>query len=93
MSTPDLASNWLADTASLLARSRSGGLEGGGVKPGWICSSRQPRQRCELTLSGRARFWYGAIPDMHDDWLANLMKAFDEIVSEHAIFQDVYALI
>ena len=36
--------------------------------------------------------WYGAIPDMRDDWLAN-MKAFDEIVSEHAIFRDVYLLI
>ena len=38
-------------------------------------------------------YWYGAIPNMRDDWLENLMKAFDEIVSEHAIFAEVYALI
>lgn len=30
---------------------------------------------------------------MRDDWLANLMKAFDEIVSAHAIFEEIYALI
>jgi hypothetical protein len=45
------------------------------------------------SLFRQGAYWYGAIPDMRDDWLANLMKAFDEIVSEHAIFQDVYALI
>ena len=45
------------------------------------------------SLFRQGTYWYGAIPDMRDDWLANLMKAFDEIVSEHAIFQDVYALI
>lgn len=38
-------------------------------------------------------YWYGAIPNMRDDCLANLMKAFDEIVSEHEIFAKVYALI
>jgi hypothetical protein len=30
---------------------------------------------------------------MRDDWLSNLMTAFDAIVSEHAIFQEVHALI
>lgn len=30
---------------------------------------------------------------MRDDWLENLMAAFDESVSEHAIFGEVCALI
>jgi len=45
------------------------------------------------SLFRQGAYWYGAIPDMRDDWLANLMAAFDAIVSEHAIFQEVYALI
>ena len=30
---------------------------------------------------------------MRDDWLKNLMNAFDDIVREHAVFSEVYALI
>ena len=45
------------------------------------------------SLFRQGAYWYGAIPNMRDDWLANLMTAFDEIVSEHAIFDEVYALI
>ncbi|MEZ4258757.1 MAG: IS4 family transposase [Polyangiaceae bacterium] len=45
------------------------------------------------SLFRQGAYWYGAIPNMRDDWLQNLMKAFDEIVSEHAIFAEVYALI
>ena len=45
------------------------------------------------SLFRQGAYWYGAIPEMRDDWLANLMAAFDAIVSEHAIFQEVYALI
>lgn len=45
------------------------------------------------SLFRQGAYWYGAIPNMRDDWLANLMTAFDKIVSEHAIFADVYALI
>jgi len=45
------------------------------------------------SLFRQGAYWYGAIPNMRDDWLTNLMKAFDQIVSEHAIFAEVYALI
>jgi len=45
------------------------------------------------SLFRQGAYWYGAIPNMRDDWLENLMKAFDEIVSEHAAFAEVYALI
>jgi hypothetical protein len=45
------------------------------------------------SLFRQGAYWYGAIPNMRDDWLANLMAAFDAIVSEHAIFEEVYALI
>jgi hypothetical protein len=45
------------------------------------------------SLFRQGAYWYGAMPNMRDDWLENLMKAFDEIVSEHAIFGEVYALI
>lgn len=45
------------------------------------------------SLFRQGAYWYGAIPNMRDDWLENLMRAFDTIVSEHAIFEQVYALI
>ena len=45
------------------------------------------------SLFRQGTYWYGAIPDMRDDWLQNLMTAFDEIVREHAVFSEVYALI
>jgi hypothetical protein len=45
------------------------------------------------SLFRQGAYWYGAIPEMRDDWLRDLMAAFDEIVREHAIFTEVYALI
>lgn len=45
------------------------------------------------SLFRQGAYWYGAIPEMRDDWLANLMTAFDQIVSEHAVFQELYALL
>jgi hypothetical protein len=45
------------------------------------------------SLFRQGAYWYGAIPNMRDDWLKNLMEAFDRIVSEHAVFRDIYALI
>jgi len=45
------------------------------------------------SLFRQGAYWYGAIPNMREDWLEKLMIAFDAIVSEHAIFQEVYALI
>lgn len=45
------------------------------------------------SLFRQGTYWYGAIPEMRDDWLRNLMNAFDEIISEHAVFGEVYALI
>jgi hypothetical protein len=30
---------------------------------------------------------------MREDWLRDLMSAFDKIVSEHAVFRQIYALI
>lgn len=43
------------------------------------------------SLFRQGAYWYGAIPEMRDDWLANLMTAFGEIVSEHAVFAELYA--
>jgi Transposase DDE domain len=45
------------------------------------------------SLFRQGAYWYGAIPNMRDDWLRNLMDAFDRIVSEHAVFREIYALI
>jgi Transposase DDE domain len=45
------------------------------------------------SLFRQGTYWYGAIPEMRDDWLQNLMAAFDEIVREHAVFSEIYAVI
>ena len=38
-------------------------------------------------------YWYAALPNMRDDWLRSLMKAFDRIVREHAVFRDIFGVI
>ena len=45
------------------------------------------------SLFRQGAYWYGAIPNMRDDWLRDLMAAFDKLVSEHAVFRQIYALI
>lgn len=45
------------------------------------------------SLVRQGTYWYGAIPDMREDWLLNLMRAFEEIVSKHAVFGEIYAMI
>jgi len=45
------------------------------------------------SLFRQGAYWYGAIPNMRDDWLTNLMKAFNEIVSDHSVFAEIYAVI
>lgn len=45
------------------------------------------------SLFRQGAYWYGAIPNMRDDWFKTLMEAFDKIVSEHAVFRQIYALI
>jgi hypothetical protein len=45
------------------------------------------------SLFRQGTYWYGAIPNMRQDWLKSLMEAFDKIVAEHAVFREIYALI
>lgn len=45
------------------------------------------------SLFRQGAYWYGAIPNMREDWLGTLMNAFDGIVADHAIFGDIYAVI
>lgn len=45
------------------------------------------------SLFRQGAYWYGAMPEMRDDWLRNLMTAFDAIVREHEFFEEIYALI
>jgi hypothetical protein len=36
------------------------------------------------SLYRQGLYWYGAIPEMRTDWLTRLIKAFDELIREHA---------
>lgn len=45
------------------------------------------------SLYRQGHYWYHAIPTMRDDWLAELMPAFDEIVREHPIFKQTLGFI
>jgi hypothetical protein len=38
-------------------------------------------------------YWYGALPNMRDDWLRDLMAAFNEIVAEHHAFSEIFGVI
>jgi hypothetical protein len=45
------------------------------------------------SLLRQGTYWYAAIPHMRDDWLRSLMGAFDDIVAQHAVFRDVFAVL
>ncbi len=45
------------------------------------------------SLYRQGHYWYHAIPTMRDDWLAELMQAFDDIVREHPVFKQVLGFI
>lgn len=45
------------------------------------------------SLFRQGSYWYGAIPNMRDDWLRRLMTSFDRIVREHAVFRDVFGVL
>lgn len=45
------------------------------------------------SLYRQGHYWYHAIPTMRDDWLAELMPAFDDIVREHPVFKQTLGFI
>ena len=45
------------------------------------------------SLYRQGLYWYEAIPDMRRDWLVSLMKAFDEIVREHAQLCEILGIL
>ena len=45
------------------------------------------------SLYRQGHYWYHALPTMRDDWLAELMPAFDDIVREHPIFKKTLGFI
>jgi Transposase DDE domain len=46
-----------------------------------------------MSLFNQGSYWYRAIPNMREDRLVPLMKAFGEIVSSHATFREIFGLI
>lgn len=45
------------------------------------------------SLFRQGSYWYGALPHMRDDWLRDLLDAFDRIVQQHRVFVEVFAVI
>ena len=45
------------------------------------------------SLFRQGAYWYGAIPNMPDERLRTLMTAFDRIVSNHAVFREVFGVL
>jgi hypothetical protein len=46
-----------------------------------------------LSLFRQGSYWYSALPYTRDEWIQSLMQGFDKIVSEHAVFNEVFGLI
>jgi Transposase DDE domain len=46
-----------------------------------------------MSLFNQGCYWYRAIPNMREDRLLPLMKAFGEIISSHATFREIFGLI
>ena len=45
------------------------------------------------SLFRQGSYWYGAIPNMREDWLRTLMTAYDQIVSQHELFRGIFGAI
>jgi hypothetical protein len=45
------------------------------------------------SLFRQGAFWFSAIPNMPDQRLHMLMEAFDSILAEHAVFQEIFGVI
>lgn len=45
------------------------------------------------SLLRQGAYWYGAMPRMREDWLRDLIKAFDRIVRQHQIFVQALSVI
>jgi len=50
-------------------------------------------KRRQLSLYRQGCFWYDALPNMPDERLVPLMKAYDETIREHRIFRELFGLI
>jgi hypothetical protein len=47
----------------------------------------------QLSLYNQGCFWYDALPNMPDERLIPLMKAFDASLREHQFFRDIFGII
>jgi len=45
------------------------------------------------SLFRQGLYWYDCIPNMRPDWLADLMREFDRIVRQHAVFREIFGII
>ena len=45
------------------------------------------------SLFRQGLYWYGAIPNLYDEWLIPLMQAFGNLVANHAFLSIIFAVI
>jgi hypothetical protein len=45
------------------------------------------------SLFRQGLYWYGAIPNMREEWLRPLMEAFAQLVSAHPFFSQIFGAI
>lgn len=50
-------------------------------------------KRRTTSLFNQGWYWYGAIPNMREEWLRPLMEAFGRIVRQQAICRDIFGII
>jgi hypothetical protein len=50
-------------------------------------------KRRTTSLFNQGLYWYQAIPNMREDWLRPLMKAFGRIVREQAVCREIFGVI
>jgi hypothetical protein len=50
-------------------------------------------KRCTHSLFRQGRYWYQAIPTLHEERLRPLMQAFADIIAQHEIFNTIFGVI
>lgn len=46
-----------------------------------------------LSLMNQGRYWYGALPQMPEDKQLRLLTAYDEVLREHAVSNEIFAVL
>jgi len=46
-----------------------------------------------LSLLNQGKYWYSALPNMREERQVTLLEAYDSVLREHAVTQEIFAVL